>query len=100
MTSMPASRRAAATTLAPRSWPSRPGFATRTRMGRMARKLAAASLTRQLTLARHEEHLTRPAREWPVAESIICFVHDEPCVETELCEARRGVEPDAMLPRP
>src|SRR5512132_3566429 len=31
---MPASRRAAATTLAPRSWPSRPGFATSTRIGR------------------------------------------------------------------
>src|SRR5438105_4709761 len=33
MTSMPASRSAMATTLAPRSWPSRPGLATRTRMG-------------------------------------------------------------------
>src|SRR5688572_3668287 len=31
---MPASRRAAATTFAPRSWPSRPGLATRTRVGR------------------------------------------------------------------
>src|SRR6185369_15717064 len=34
MTSMPASRSAAATTLAPRSCPSRPGLATSTRMGR------------------------------------------------------------------
>ena len=33
-TSMPASRSAAATTLAPRSWPSRPGLATSTRIGR------------------------------------------------------------------
>src|SRR3990170_6746819 len=33
MTSMPASRSARATTLAPRSWPSRPGLAMRTRMG-------------------------------------------------------------------
>src|SRR6266542_1537107 len=32
MTSMPASRRARATTLTPRSWPSRPGLATTTRM--------------------------------------------------------------------
>src|SRR5687768_16678626 len=31
---MPASRRARATTLAPRSWPSRPGLAIRTRMRR------------------------------------------------------------------
>src|SRR5579875_3193210 len=30
---MPASRSARATILAPRSWPSRPGLATRTRMG-------------------------------------------------------------------
>src|SRR2546430_14795651 len=35
MTSIPASRSAAATTLAPRSWPSSPGFATRTRTGRL-----------------------------------------------------------------
>ena len=35
MTSMPASRSAAATTFAPRSWPSRPGLATRTRIGRI-----------------------------------------------------------------
>src|SRR5579875_764429 len=34
MTSMPASRRARATTLAPRSWPASPGFATSTRIGR------------------------------------------------------------------
>src|SRR5208282_5288355 len=32
MTSMPASRRARAITFAPRSWPSRPGFATSTRI--------------------------------------------------------------------
>src|SRR3954447_7644516 len=32
MTSMPASRSARATTFAPRSWPSRPGLATTTRM--------------------------------------------------------------------
>src|SRR5258708_109650 len=33
MTSKPASRSARATSFAPRSWPSRPGFATRTRTG-------------------------------------------------------------------
>src|SRR4051812_9584694 len=33
MTSMPASRNARAMTLAPRSWPSRPGLATSTRIG-------------------------------------------------------------------
>src|SRR5579875_1681344 len=36
MTSMPASRKARASTFAPRSCPSRPGFATRTRIGRSA----------------------------------------------------------------
>src|SRR5688500_14476430 len=33
MTSNPSSRRPRASTLAPRSWPSRPGLAIRTRMG-------------------------------------------------------------------
>src|SRR6185312_14195550 len=36
MTSIPASRSARAITLAPRSWPSRPGFATSTRIFRSA----------------------------------------------------------------
>src|SRR5450759_1290651 len=36
MTSMPASRRARAITLAPRSCPSRPGLATNTRIGRVS----------------------------------------------------------------
>src|SRR5689334_18677859 len=36
MTSMPASRRARAITLAPRSWPSSPGLATSTRILRSA----------------------------------------------------------------
>src|SRR6476620_4334442 len=36
MTSMPASRRARAMILAPRSWPSRPGFATTTRIFRFS----------------------------------------------------------------
>src|SRR5688500_5171866 len=35
MTSIPASRRARAMILAPRSWPSRPGFATTTRIFRV-----------------------------------------------------------------
>src|SRR4051812_21718542 len=35
---MPASRNDAATTFAPRSWPSRPGLATSTRMGRIAKQ--------------------------------------------------------------
>src|SRR5688500_4940066 len=36
MTSMPASRKASANTFAPRSWPSRPGLAMRTRILRAA----------------------------------------------------------------
>src|SRR6185437_6935348 len=39
MTSMPASRNARATTLAPRSCPSRPGFATTTRIRELIRRL-------------------------------------------------------------
>src|SRR5689334_20291021 len=40
MTSMPASRKARAITLAPRSCPSRPGLATRTRILRSIREFA------------------------------------------------------------
>src|SRR5919201_6529528 len=44
MTSKPASRRARATTLAPRSWPSSPGLATTTRMRPCAMRPSALSL--------------------------------------------------------
>ena len=48
MTSIPASLSAAATTFAPRSWPSRPGLATRTRIGLIEdSKLAAVEQSRQ-----------------------------------------------------
>src|ERR1043165_2754789 len=42
MTSMPASRSALAITLAPRSWPSSPGFATTTRIGPAATPITAS----------------------------------------------------------
>src|SRR5918994_2706835 len=47
MTSIPASRRARAMILAPRSWPSKPGFATTTRIFRldMAARLPRADAT-------------------------------------------------------
>src|SRR4051812_19465297 len=54
MTSMPASCRARAMILAPRSWPSRPGFATTTRiflLAMRARKLPADT-TRGLRVVR------------------------------------------------
>src|SRR6266566_4123215 len=100
MTSMPASRRAAATTLAPRSWPSRPGLATRTRMGRIVRiNLAGAPAARQLDFPRDEQHLTRAARERAIAEAIVCLLHHETGVETELGEPRRRVETNPVLAR-
>src|SRR5581483_9574754 len=46
MTSMPASRSARATTLAPRSWPSSPGLATRTRIGGALDGLSAVVISR------------------------------------------------------
>src|SRR5258708_30746894 len=45
MTSMPASRRARAMILAPRSCPSRPGFAITTRIGRTNRQYTAVRVT-------------------------------------------------------
>src|SRR5215217_193041 len=61
-TSIPASRRAAATTLAPRSWPSRPGLATRTRIGRVG--LAAIALIRGEKVI----HQVRNRRGYPAVE--------------------------------
>src|SRR5262245_9486519 len=62
MTSKPASRRARATILAPRSWPSSPGLATTTRILRSAiglslcerRANALARLRDRLAVARHQ----------------------------------------------
>src|SRR3979409_758812 len=98
MTSMPASRSAAATTLAPRSWPSRPGLATRTRMGRIVPiNLAGAPPARQLAPPRHEEHFARAPGERAIPEAVVRLLHDEAGVETELSETRGGVQANAML---
>src|SRR5438105_14307738 len=51
MTSIPASRRARAITLAPRSWPSKPGLATSTRMGADMKSDAARFLVRAKNLS-------------------------------------------------
>src|SRR5215470_15030606 len=64
MTSMPASRNARAMTLAPRSWPSRPGFAINTRIRfsgmvgflLLLRELCVLCVKRNIgTLLRHNE---------------------------------------------
>src|SRR4029079_2957177 len=103
MTSIPASRSAAATTLAPRSWPSRPGLATRTRIGLIERiKLEAASVERQsvLLLPRDEQHLRRRSRQRTVGETVECLLDDQPGAGEQLGEPRRRVQPDAVLPLP
>src|SRR5689334_6702133 len=93
MTSMPASRSAAATTFAPRSWPSRPGFATSTRMGR--------SMTMKLVgLPGDEQHLARRAAQRPVAPSVERLLDDQPLRGAQLGETRRRVETDAVLALP
>src|SRR3954465_15096178 len=103
MTSIPASRRAAATTLAPRSWPSRPGLATRTRIGLIERtKLAGAARERQLVslLPGDEEHLRRRPRQRLVGEAVERLLHHEPRVGEQLGESRGGIEAETVLPRP
>src|ERR1700745_1553948 len=52
MTSIPASRRARAITLAPRSWPSSPGLATRTRI--LGSGIATKHTTDAMTVPRPE----------------------------------------------
>src|SRR4051812_8054029 len=101
MTSMPASRSAAATTLAPRSWPSRPGLATRTRIGLIERtKLAAAKRERQsvLFLSGDEQHLGRRSRERFVRESIESLYDHQTGIGEQLRQASRRVETQSMLP--
>src|SRR3954471_2022941 len=102
MTSIPASRSAAATTLAPRSWPSRPGLATRTLIGLIERtKLAAAKRERQsvLFLSGNEHHLGRRSRERFVRESIESLLDHQAGIGEQLGQASRGVETESMLPR-
>src|SRR5437867_4142542 len=117
---MPASRSAAATTLAPRSWPSRPGLATSTRMGRIERlsgglmsvaggssrtrapKLAVARAGRQLAphsaLPCDEQHPARPTTERTVQPAVVRLLDDEPRIGAELGEACRRVQPDPVRP--
>src|SRR5436190_517765 len=98
MTSMPASRSAAATTFAPRSWPSRPGLATRTRMGRIVPvNLAGAPSARQLAPTCHEQHLPRATAERAIPEAVVRLFHHEAGVETQLGEPRGGIQADAVL---
>src|SRR3989304_3078922 len=60
MTSMPASRSARAITFAPRSWPSRPGFAIRTRIF-----FAMAPTSVEQRLLPHAEHLAHHVADFP-----------------------------------
>src|SRR5579871_2112460 len=54
---MPASSSALAITLAPRSWPSRPGLATTTRIGCWSRVVDAIHLPRRLGADEAEPHV-------------------------------------------
>ena len=56
--------------------------------------------TRQLALARDEQHLARPPAQRPVAPAVVRLLDDEPRVEAELGQPRGGVEADAMLALP
>src|SRR5687767_11753038 len=69
---MPASRRARATTLAPRSWPSRPGLATNTRMGGVARENVKTSPVPGAVLVQLDQHAPAGAR---VHEGELLAVH-------------------------
>src|SRR5437868_3528831 len=67
---MPASRSAAAITRAPRSWPSRPGFATRTRILRSIRSEPRRGLVdAELLLERRRDLAHRAIRAHRVADA-------------------------------
>src|SRR5689334_21783290 len=74
MTSMPASRSARAITLAPRSWPSRPGFAMRTRIFRSSAILCLAER------GEYDDIVIRPlavevARQLPLLDETVADEH-------------------------
>src|SRR5579862_4885254 len=92
MTSMPASRSAAATTLAPRSWPSSPGFATSTRIGLdIPTRILPAPLTR------NQCHGPGATPQWPLGPAIVRFLDDKALGRKQLGEARRGVQAYTIL---
>src|SRR5512133_3623902 len=114
---MPASRSAAATTLAPRSCPSRPGFATSTRIGRIndwsgasdgaenwrrsPSKLALAASAGQRTgdrgLARDEQHLARSTLQRSRRKALERLFDDETDVGAQLGQSRWRVQSDGVL---
>src|SRR5690348_7260497 len=79
MTSMPASRRARAITLAPRSWPSSPGLATTTRIGPAATPITASMkrLHTPCTDVPPCRYITAPA-DTPTARSARLVPADHP----------------------
>src|SRR5688572_359400 len=120
MTSMPASRSDAATTLAPRSWPSRPGLAMSTRIGRIvsamshqpsaagygdrsARKLANVApdeQRRSLALSGNEEHFATSTRQRAIRPRVERAFHDEAVAREQIREMRGRVESNAVLTLP
>src|SRR5579859_3517119 len=93
MTSIPASRRARATTFAPRSWPSSPGLAMSTRIGAAVEGFSAIVATRTVG-AGAEEKLCRGPRPSPRPASPLEGPRTAPSeqlgdVEEEVAEQRR-----------
>src|SRR5689334_21570478 len=93
MTSIPASRRERAMIFAPRSWPSRPGFATTTRMGPL---IAGRVYTRSRLRRREHDQDREVARDRMEAVVDLCgHEYDRP-------RAHRPIplgDPDPAVPR-
>src|SRR6266568_880707 len=98
MTSKPASRRARAMILAPRSWPSRPGLATRMRRGRWDSDMSrlrktngeGSDLLPQVWPMRQEG---APARNNPGLEPTVLAIRSEDLAQdvTDLPQGRIGL---------
>src|SRR5690348_12715506 len=69
------------------------------RQKKLAARVACRQRARGRALARHEQHLARFSCERSVAPAIICFLHDQPLLSTQLGELGRRVETNTVRAR-
>src|SRR5204863_1286840 len=101
-TSAPASRRACATTFAPRSWPSKPGFAIKTRRGTASLILVGGGLDGRLRYLPQEGLRGRSPRPTPPIAARSCrhLERGKPaCVALRIVRHAQRRQPHALADR-
>src|SRR6056297_815931 len=97
MTSNPASRKALAITLAPRSWPSRPGLATRTRILRSSFMKCPAGVESGWEVV--SSHDTVPTREPGASLESYSVACDASRRARQIDDVRRRTTPSPVVTR-